>query len=113
MGKLHLEYLDSNQLYVCGSCKAHLTNNRELISKDFWAGTGKAYLYNKVVNIYTGVLEERMLRTGLHSCCDIFCKNCDCKLGWKYEWALEPEQKYKEGKFILEKNLIEKAEWEN
>lgn len=29
-------------------------------------------------------------------------------LGWKYEEAFEPTQKYKEGKYILEKTRISK-----
>ena len=41
--------------------------------------------------------------TGLHSVCDIFCKRCKTLVGWTYEKAYEPSQKYKEGKFIIEK----------
>lgn len=32
-------------------------------------------------------------------------------VGWKYEEAFEESQKYKVGKFILEKPKIDKAEW--
>ena len=35
--------------------------------------------------------------------CDIFCKRCNTKVGWTYARAYEPSQKYKEGKFIIEK----------
>lgn len=44
-----------------------------------------------------------MLITGLHSVCDIFCKRCENMLGWTYAKAYESSQKYKEGKFIIEK----------
>ena len=44
-----------------------------------------------------------MLITGLHTVCDCHCITCNSVLGWKYEVAYEESQKYKEGKFILEK----------
>ncbi|PPD83585.1 hypothetical protein GOBAR_DD19482 [Gossypium barbadense] len=52
--------------------------------------------------------EDRHLMTGLHTVADVYC--CDCRevLGWKYERAYEETQKYKEGKFILEKSKIVK-----
>ena len=108
MGKIYMGYLDSQLIYVCKVCRMHLSSKAELFSKDFWAGDGKAFLYNTVINTYIGPSEQRELRTGLHTVCDIFCKNCNSKLGWKYEWASEPNQKYKEGKTILERNHIEK-----
>ncbi|XP_057435222.1 protein yippee-like isoform X2 [Lotus japonicus] len=64
---------------------------------------GKAYLFDKVVNITVGVKEERMMITGLHTVVDIFCVACGSIVGWKYEAAYETTEKYKEGKFILER----------
>ena len=81
MGRCYIEYLDSKFVYVCKSCKIHLSCRNNLVSKDFWAGDGKAFLYHTVVNIYAGPQENRSLRTGLHSVCDVFCMNCDAKLG--------------------------------
>ena len=37
---------------------------------------------------------------------DIYCNACDTRLGWKYVEAFEESQKYKEGRFILEKAMI-------
>ena len=37
---------------------------------------------------------------------DIYCNACDTRLGWKYIDAFEESQKYKEGKYILEKAMI-------
>ncbi|OMO97569.1 Peptidase S26A, signal peptidase I [Corchorus olitorius] len=47
--------------------------------------------------------EERMMMTGMHTVVDIFCVGCGSIVGWKYEAAHEKMQKYKEGKFILER----------
>ena len=41
---------------------------------------------------------------------DIYCNACDTRVGWKYVEAYEDSQKYKEGKFILEKAMIVKEE---
>ena len=46
------------------------------------------------------------MTTGLHTVRDIICIHCSNVLGWKYEKAFEINQKYKEGRFILERNLI-------
>jgi len=58
------------------------------------------------VNTSLGSKEERMLMTGLHSVADIFCTGCGGCLGWKYIEAFESSQKYKEGKFIVEKARV-------
>ena len=65
--------------------------------------SGRAYLFDMCVNITTGPAEDRRLITGLHSVSDISCKRCDTVIGWTYAKAYEPSQKYKEGKFIVEK----------
>ena len=49
--------------------------------------------------------------SGLHVVCDVFCKGCQTNVGWKYVKAYEMTQKYKEGKIILEKALIQKYKW--
>lgn len=41
------------------------------------------------VNVRSGIKEERMLMTGLHSVADIFCVGCGSRLGWKYLEAFE------------------------
>ena len=42
---------------------------------------------------------------------EVYCGDCREVLGWKYERAYEASQKYKEGKFILEKSKIVKENW--
>ena len=70
--------------------------------------------YNKYsfsINIKQGPLEDRPMRTGIHTVCDIYCVYCQAYLGWKYERAYEVSEKYKEGKFILERPCIKKLGW--
>jgi len=61
------------------------------------------------VNITAGPKEDRILMTGLHTVRDIFCVNCNTLIGWKYEEAYEESQKYKVGKFIIEKAKMTKC----
>ncbi|MQL83881.1 hypothetical protein Taro_016378 [Colocasia esculenta] len=55
------------------------------------------------VNVSVGQKEDRLMMTGMHTVADIFCIGCGSIMGWKYFVAHERNQKYKEGKFILER----------
>ena len=48
--------------------------------------------------------------TGRHMVRDVSCKNCSAKLGWIYEFATEENQRYKEGRVILERALITESD---
>ena len=67
---------------------------------------GKAFLFDKVVNVIPGETEERNMTTGRHIVRDIKCRQCQQNVGWTYDKAFEQSEKYKEGKFILEAELL-------
>lgn len=46
------------------------------------------------------------MTTGRHIVRDITCRQCKETVGWKYDKAYENSEKYKEGKFILEAELL-------
>ncbi|KAG6481518.1 hypothetical protein ZIOFF_058122 [Zingiber officinale] len=129
MGRLFLISLEG-KIYSCKHCQAHLALSHDIVSKDrlcmlfaeesssnvvvlqlvliktrlsFHCRHGKAYLFDKIVNVTAGSKEERMMLTGLHTVSDIFCVGCGSNIGWKYVSAHEKNQKYKEGKFVLER----------
>ena len=52
----------------------------------------------------------RTMLTGKHVVCDVLCKKCDSKVGWMYEFAMDPTQAYKEAKVILEKALVRESD---
>ena len=110
MGRLYLEHLGGVHIYSCGNCDTPLTNKNELISTRFTGATGRAFLFNRVVNLEYSEIQERVMLTGRHMVRDIMCKKCKQKLGWMYEYAVEESQRYKEGKVILERALITEAE---
>lgn len=107
MGRLFIRSLSSDkQVLECVSCGTPLGNPDHVISNDFQGTLGPAYLIENVVNCTTGPQEERILITGLHIVCDVSCVQCQTVLGWKYSDAYEESQKYKVGKFILEKTRV-------
>lgn len=103
---LFTQFLSGNAIYACCQCGTHAADHEELVSKAFQGRHGRAYLFSNVVNVTQGPIEERMLITGMHTVCDIQCSMCGNVLGWKYETAYEESQKYKEGKYILEKAKV-------
>ncbi|KAI8926406.1 yippee-like protein [Entophlyctis helioformis] len=108
MGCIFRQFLDGNseRVFACTTCKTHLSTHEAIISKAFQGQHGKAFLFNQVVNIYEGKPENRHMTTGLHTVRDIYCTYCQTVVGWKYDKAFEETQKYKEGRFILERQLI-------
>jgi len=55
-------------------------------------------------------VQDRVMLTGRHMVRDVSCKNCDAKLGWIYEFATEENQRYKEGRVILERALVTESD---
>ena len=59
-----------------------------------------------MVNISQAEAMERNMTTGRHVVRDIQCRQCKEVVGWKYDKAYEPSEQYKEGKYILEAELL-------
>lgn len=64
-------------------------------------------MFTGCVNVVCGErTREEQFTTGRHVVSDIFCACCNSLLGWKYIVAFEATQKYKEGKFIMDKSSL-------
>ncbi|XP_019151272.1 PREDICTED: protein yippee-like isoform X2 [Ipomoea nil] len=105
MGRLFVVSLEG-KIYSCKHCGTHLALSQDVVSRSFQCRHGKAYLFNKVVNVTCGANEDRHMMTGVHTVADIFCVCCGSIVGWKYETAHDESQKYKEGKSVLERFKI-------
>ena len=46
------------------------------------------------------------MMTGLHTVKSVMCKSCRQVVGWTYVYAYEASEKYKEGKFIIERSYM-------
>ncbi|KAK0264503.1 protein yippee-like moh1 [Friedmanniomyces endolithicus] len=130
MGLAYNIYLNSKRIYGCKICKTHLADHDEIISRvsvtsihlinpsppmlpttyaspqNFRGQHGKAFLFNSVVNVQLGEAGERNMITGRHVVRDVSCRQCKEVVGWKYDRAYESTEKYKEGKYILEQELM-------
>jgi hypothetical protein len=106
MGKLLKTYLRGQCVYSCAACRTHLTTHDDIVSKAFQGRTGRAYLFSRVTNVSTGRPEDRVLMSGVHTVCDVYCNQCGATCGWFYLDAQDSAQAFKIGKYVLEKALI-------
>ncbi|KAL8871959.1 MAG: hypothetical protein Q9174_002325 [Haloplaca sp. 1 TL-2023] len=106
MGLSYNIYLNGEKIFGCKNCKTHLASHDAIISRNFRGQHGKAFLFNTVVNTKQSEAVERNMTTGRHMVRDVNCKQCGDTVGWKYDKAYESSEKYKEGKFILEAELL-------
>ncbi|XP_047963095.1 protein yippee-like At4g27740 [Salvia hispanica] len=93
-------------LYSCRNCRNPVALHAYLESKKFKAKSGEAYLFRQAMNVVVGAKEVRQLMTGDYAIAKIFCRTCGDEMGWTYLTAFDARQKYKEGKYILEKAKI-------
>lgn len=70
----------------------------------------KFNLFSFIVLLLYSEVQDRVMLTGRHMVRDVSCKNCDTKLGWIYEFATEENQRYKEGRVILERALVTESD---
>ena len=60
MGRVFLDHIGGSRLYTCANCDTFLTNKTELISTRFTGATGRAFLFNNVVNLVPSEVQERV-----------------------------------------------------
>ncbi|TYZ57766.1 hypothetical protein PybrP1_003224 [[Pythium] brassicae (nom. inval.)] len=99
--------LAGQRAFSCADCGSLVGDRDDVVAKTFFGRTGKAFLLNNMFNVAVGAPRSRYLMTGMHTISDVSCAVCGSVLGWKYLKAMEASQKYKEGKFILEKALVQ------
>lgn len=58
-------------------------------------------LVNSCQNVYYGEHERRMLITGVHIVCDVYCTDCRTCLGWQFRFFLPFFCKRKESPILL------------
>ncbi|KAF8800213.1 yippee-domain-containing protein [Phlegmacium glaucopus] len=109
---LVIQAYDGHPSYSCSKCSAVITLQDELISKSFSGRDGRGYLMQSATNVTLGRREDRSLLTGIHTVADVFCLGCNERLGWFYHKAADYAQKYKEGKYLLEREkLVKENAW--
>ncbi|EGE02454.1 yippee [Trichophyton equinum CBS 127.97] len=97
MGLSYNIYINSNKIFGCKHCKTHLADYHDIISR-------VGYLAHSLPP-HTPLPPPHMFNCK-HVVRDIHCTQCNETVGWKYDKAYETSEKYKEGKFILEAELL-------
>ncbi|KAJ6594207.1 yippee-domain-containing protein [Mycena capillaripes] len=108
--------------YNCSKCSAVIALKDETITKLFQGRDGRGLqdllmipdgsLMHSAVNLKLGSHEDRSLITGVHTVADAFCMGCNERIGWFYHKASDFSQKYKEGKYLLEREkLVKENAW--
>ncbi|KAJ2851117.1 hypothetical protein IWW36_001368 [Coemansia brasiliensis] len=106
MGYMHQTFLDGKGVFACRDCHTHFALRSCIESRQYTGQYGRAILFTDIVNVRAGEEDKRSMTTGVHIVRDIFCMRCNKYVGWTYVKAFEIDQKFKEGKFILERELI-------
>ena len=107
MGRVIRDFLETERVVSCKSCKTHLSHPEDIISREFQGLSGRAYLFGRVINIRESHDVEKILTTGQHVIRDVSCAYCGRKIGWKYVSTTEPSQQYKVGHVILERAYVD------
>ncbi|KAL1682791.1 hypothetical protein EV122DRAFT_287049 [Schizophyllum commune] len=116
---------EGKPVYSCSNCSAVIVSllapffqradawlNPRDAPKTFSGREGRGFLAHSATNVRLGQKEDRPLMTGVHTVADITCLGCGDRLGWYYHKAADPSQKYKEGKYVLEKEkLVKENNW--
>ncbi|KIP01764.1 hypothetical protein PHLGIDRAFT_49013, partial [Phlebiopsis gigantea 11061_1 CR5-6] len=74
--------------------------------QDFRGDTGRAALFTEAENISLAKMSVMLMHTGAYRVQNTLCAACGESLGWKFVRASEKTEKWKEGYFILELNLL-------
>ncbi|KAL3846126.1 hypothetical protein ACJIZ3_003529 [Penstemon smallii] len=98
--------LTATPVYSCRKCRNPIALGVDLISKNYLAKSGQAYMFAHAMNIVIGPKVDKKLMTGYFSIAEIICSKCGEEMGWTYVRAYDAKQKYKEGNYILEKAKI-------
>ncbi|KAJ7772695.1 yippee-domain-containing protein [Mycena maculata] len=109
-----IETYTDHPTYNCSKCSAVIALQDETITKLFQGRDGRGFLMHSAVNLKLGNREDRSLMciTGVHTVADVFCMGCNERVGWYYHKASDFSQKYKEGKYLLEREkLIKENAW--
>ncbi|KAG8390435.1 hypothetical protein BUALT_Bualt01G0083100 [Buddleja alternifolia] len=98
--------ITGHPFYSCRNCRNPVALHDDLLSKKYKARSGQAYMFAHAMNIVVGAKEDKQLMTGYYTIAKVFCSKCGEEKGWTYVRAFDAREKFKEGRYILEKALI-------
>ncbi|KAH9930460.1 uncharacterized protein BXZ73DRAFT_47596 [Epithele typhae] len=67
---------------------------------------GKGVLLSEVRNVSLDPPSIQLMDSGAYTIQEFICKTCDAYLGWKFARAHDSPERWKEGHFVLELDLV-------
>ncbi|PRW59182.1 yippee-like protein [Chlorella sorokiniana] len=112
MGRLFLEYVTDDDVaakYTC-KCGADTASESGLLWEGFMGACTPALLFRNAVNIEPcGSERQEVLSTGRYTLLDVQCRCCRVPIGWRYITADSPDQRYKEGAYLLQQGALKRV----
>jgi hypothetical protein len=87
----------------CAKCSTVVTHRNELFSPCDTSSLGSAFLFDTAVNLCYGKVFDGTCSEKVR---EVSCKKCSSRLGWFYEFVSDDSERYKEGRVLLERNLV-------
>uniref|UniRef100_A0A7S4WBW1 Yippee domain-containing protein n=1 Tax=Alexandrium monilatum TaxID=311494 RepID=A0A7S4WBW1_9DINO len=98
---------EDEALLHCQDCSTPILKADDIISSNYRIMTGRAYLTSAAHNIAVSEdTHEAHYTTGQYTVRDVSCARCSLKLGITYVGALDNQNHYKVGKFLVGQHLL-------
>lgn len=101
---------DRPNILRCNGCHNQISLNKFVISTNFYGNYGPALFVSDVLNVKLSDDKSfQRMRTGRYVVKTIYCRQCQTNIGWKYLFSEEDGEKYKEGRFVIERTQLEEV----
>ncbi|GMG22707.1 unnamed protein product [Ambrosiozyma monospora] len=98
----------------CQQCHSQICLSSKILSDNFYGNKGPAWFVSGVINCKfvdpSAAADTKRFKTGNYKVKSICCQQCEVTLGWKYLLSEDDSEKYKEGNFVIERNLLEQVD---
>ncbi|CDO77123.1 hypothetical protein BN946_scf184606.g5 [Trametes cinnabarina] len=91
---------------VCAHCSTRLAHTSQIVSRAYRGHAGKAALFTTVKNVVLDPPSILLMDSGAYTIQEFICKTCEAYLGWKFYRAHDGPERWKEGHFVLELDLV-------
>ncbi|KAI0327618.1 yippee-domain-containing protein [Cubamyces sp. BRFM 1775] len=95
---------------VCGQCATRIAHTSQIVSRAFRGHAGKAALFTTAKNIILDPPSILLMDSGAYTIQEFICKSCESYLGWKFMRAHDGPERWKEGHFIVELDLVQEQD---
>ncbi|OSD02547.1 yippee-domain-containing protein [Trametes coccinea BRFM310] len=95
---------------VCSQCSTRVAHTSQIVSRAYRGHAGKAALFTTVKNVILDPPSILLMDSGAYTIQEFICKSCETYLGWKFYRAHDGPERWKEGHFVLELDLVQEQD---